>query len=260
MTFHKCKTNHCLLSALTATMLLSGCASAPENDPWQGWNHGAQAFNDTLDKHVVKPLAQGYEWVTPQFVDDSITHAFSNVNDIGVTINDFLQFKLMQGGMDLGRFLVNSTVGLGGLIDAGEWMGLPKHNEDFGQTLAVWGVPAGPYLVLPIYGESSPRDTFGLVGDALMNPLTYVSIFGGTDAVAATSGSRVLEVIDKRAQLLSTERVVNEATGQDRYEFLKNAYQQRRNYLINDGKTDSSDLDKELDSLDKDDKAPATQP
>jgi phospholipid-binding lipoprotein MlaA len=143
-------------------------------------------------------------------------------------------------------------MGMGGLFDVGAAMNLPKHQEDFGQTLAVWGVPSGPYLVLPIYGPNSPRDTLGLIGDAMFNPLTYVSIFGNSDATYSTMGARFVEVIDKRAQLLSTEKVVNEASGQDRYEFMKNAYQQRRDYLIKDGNTDASDLDKELDSLDSD--------
>ncbi|MDD5126031.1 VacJ family lipoprotein, partial [Methylovulum sp.] len=164
---------------MVVTIALSGCASTG-NDPWQGWNHGAQSFNDSIDRNVLKPLAQGYQWVTPKFVDDSVTNVFSNMNDIGVTINDLLQFKLLQSGMDFSRFLVNTTIGMGGLLDAGEMMGLHKHIEDFGQTLAVWGVPSGPYLVLPFYGPSSPRETLGLVGDAFLNPLTYLSIFGTT--------------------------------------------------------------------------------
>jgi len=253
MNLQKSVFNPRLLGGLLMATLLSACASnSNSNDPWQDWNHGVQAFNDTLDKNVVKPLAQGYQWITPDVVDQSITNAFSNVNDVGVIINDFLQLKWRQGSMDVGRLVVNSTMGMGGLFDVGAAMNLPKHQEDFGQTLAVWGVPSGPYLVLPIYGPNSPRDTLGLIGDAMFNPLTYVSIFGNSDATYSTMGARFVEVIDKRAQLLSTEKVVNEASGQDRYEFMKNAYQQRRDYLIKDGNTDASDLDKELDSLDSD--------
>ncbi len=248
-----------LAGSLVVALALTACASGGD-DPWHTWNHGAQAFNDGLDKHIVKPLAQGYQWITPDVVEQSVNNGFSNVNDIGVIINDFLQLKWRQGSMDVGRLVVNSTMGLGGLFDVGTIMNLPKHKEDFGQTLAVWGVPSGPYLVLPIYGPNSPRDTLGLVGDALFNPLTYISIFGTDEASYSTMGSRFAEVVDKRAQLLSTEKVVNEAAGADRYEFLKNSYKQHRDYLIHDGKTEDSDLDTELDSLDADEKnaKPAT--
>jgi len=231
------------LSATALSLVVGGCASGP--DPLQGWNRGAHSFNNSLDKNVVKPLAKGYQWITPDVVDQGVSNFFSNISDIGVTINDLLQFKLLQGGMDASRFVINSTIGLGGLVDVAEKVDLPKHNEDFGQTLGFWGVPSGPYLVLPIFGPSSVRDGFGRVGDALFNPLTYVSIFGGAAASAATAGSTVVQVTDVRADLLSTEQVVNEAAnGSDKYEFIKNAYQQRREYLINDGKiTDDDEYD-----------------
>jgi len=246
-----------LFITIFITMALNGCAST-ENDPWQNWNHRAQSFNDSLDRNVLKPLAQGYQWMTPKFVDDSVSNAFSNMNDIGVTINDLLQFKLLQSGMDLSRLIVNSTVGMGGLLDAGQMMGLPKHNEDFGQTLAVWGVPSGPYLVIPFYGPSSPRETLGLVGDAFLNPLTYISMFSTTDAAASTAGAKFVEIVDNRAQLLSTGKIVDEATNSDRYEFIKNAYQQRREYLITDGKSqkNDTDLDNELDAIEIDEAKP----
>ena len=259
MQHSKIKTRYRLLSSLIVGISLSGCAVTGD-DPWQGWNHGAQTFNDTLDKNIIKPVAQGYQWITPDIVDESITNTFSNVNDIGVMINEFLQFKWEQGGMDLARLVVNSTIGMGGLFDVGQMMDLPKHQEDFGQTLAVWGVPAGPYLVLPIYGASSPRDTLGIIGDAAMNPLTYISIFGNSDAYASTMGATAVNLIDKRADLMTTEKVVNEASGENRYEFVKNAYQQRRQYLIDDGKTKESDLDNDLDNLDKEDKPATTKP
>ncbi|MEY3759911.1 MAG: hypothetical protein RIR39_1402 [Pseudomonadota bacterium] len=228
-----------LLSSLVVSITLAGCASTattvPEqNDPWVGWNRGTQTFNDSLDKAIVKPLAQGYEWITPDFVNEGVTNFFSNINDIGVTINDLLQFKMTQSGMDAGRFLINTTAGVAGFIDVAKMIDLPKHKEDFGQTLGYWGVPSGSYLVLPFFGPSSPRDTFGLVGDALFNPLTYVSIFGGAAATAATAGSKVLDVTDKRAHLMTTEKIVNEGSI-DRYDFIKNSYEQNRDYLIHDG-------------------------
>ncbi len=258
MKLTKITTKPRILSGLLVALTLAGCAST-DNDPWRGWNEGAQAFNDSVDRNLLKPLAQGYQWVTPEFVDKSVTNAFSNVNDIGVTVNDLLQFKLLQSGMDLSRLLVNSTVGIGGLMDVGTMMDLPKHNEDFGQTLAVWGLPSGPYLVLPFYGPGSPRETLGLVGDAFMNPLTYISMFGGTTAAASTAGAKFVEIVDNRAQLLSTGKIVDEATNSDRYDFIKNAYQQRREYLITDGKSqkDNVDLDNEFDILEKEEEKPA---
>lgn len=230
--------------------LLLGC-STTGSDPWKGWNQGSQAFNDGLDKGLIKPIAQGYEWLTPEPVDKGVTNFFSNINDVGVTINDLLQFKILQGGQDLSRFLVNTTVGVGGVMDIAKDIDLPKHHEDFGQTLGVWGVPSGPYLVLPIFGPSSPRETVGLMGDAMLNPLTYVSFIGGA-ASAATAGSKVVDIADTRADLIPAEKIVNEAASdKDRYEFIKNAYQQRRDYLLNDGKVsedDTLDIESELDA------------
>jgi phospholipid-binding lipoprotein MlaA len=228
-----------LLSSLVMSITLIGCASTattvPDpNDPWSGWNRGTQTFNDNLDKAILKPIAKGYQWITPEFVNEGVTNFFSNINDIGVFLNDLLQFKLTQSGMDGSRFLINTTAGVAGFIDVATMIDLPKHKEDFGQTLGYWGVPSGSYLVLPFFGPSSPRDTFGLVGDALFNPLTYVSVFGGAAANAATAGSRALDVTDRRANLMTTEKIVDEGAV-DRYDFIKNSYEQNRDYLIHDG-------------------------
>jgi len=228
-----------LLSSLVISITLAGCASTAktvpdQNDPFAGWNRGTQTFNDNLDKAILKPMAKGYQWITPEFVSEGVTNFFSNINDIGVTINGLLQFKLAQSGMDASRFLINTTAGVGGFFDVAKMIDLPKHKEDFGQTLGVWGVPSGSYLVLPFFGSSSPRDAVGLVGDALFNPLTYVSVFGGAAFNAAAAGGRVLNVTDKRANLMSTEKVIDEGSV-DRYDFIKNSYEQNRNYLIHDG-------------------------
>jgi len=248
-----------LLSSLVISITLAGCASTattvPDpNDPWAGWNRGTQTFNDNLDKAILKPLAKGYQWITPEFVNEGVTNFFSNINDVGVFINDLLQFKLTQGGMDGSRFLINSTAGIAGFIDVAKMIDLPKHKEDFGQTLGYWGVPSGSYLVLPFFGPSSPRDTFGLVGDALFNPVTYVSVFGGAAVNAATAGSRVLDVTDKRANLMTTEKIVDEGAV-DRYDFIKNSYEQNREYLIYDGNppedTDPDLLDESSEGSDK---------
>jgi phospholipid-binding lipoprotein MlaA len=225
------------VSALIVSGLVSACSSVPthdKNDPWVGWNRNIHDFNKDFDDVILKPLAKGYQDVMPTPVDDSITNFFSNINDIGVTINDFLQFKFKQGGMDASRFLINTTAGVVGIFDVAKMIDLPKHDEDFGQTLGVWGVPSGNFLVLPFLGPSSPRDTFGLIGDALLNPLTYVSLFGGVAVNAATAGATVVDVTDTRSDLMSSEKIVNEAAV-DRYDFLKNSYQQHREFLIYDG-------------------------
>lgn len=241
-----------LLGNLVIAGILSGCASEPSQpkDEWEGWNRNVHGFNDDLDKAVLKPVAKGYQKWVPEPVNQGITNFFGNITDIGVTINDLFQLKMVQGGMDLSRFLINTTAGVGGFIDVASMIDLPKHNEDFGQTLGFWGVPSGNYLVLPLIGPSSPRDAVGLLGDALLNPLTYVS-FGSSAAVsAAISGAKVVEVTDTRADLLTSEKIVDEASV-DRYDFIKNAYLQNREYQVYDGnppeqKLDDIDLDEAL--------------
>ncbi len=229
-----------LISAMLATSLVA-CAGVvkDERDPIENWNRGVQTFNDHADKYVLKPLATGYRWITPSFVDTGVTNVFSNINDIDVTINDLLQFKLHQTGLDGSRFLINSVAGIGGLIDVAEMIDLPKHKEDFDQTLGVWGIPSGPYIVLPFLGSSSPRAITGRVGDAAMNPLNYVGIGllglkSGTTASAISSGSNALKILDVRADHLGAEKVFNEAA-EDHYQFIKNSYFQQRDYLVNDG-------------------------
>ncbi len=236
------------LTSLAISIALGGCATTTKgsdtDDIWQGWNRGTQSFNDNVDKAILKPVAKGYVAVTPDAVDEGVTNFFSNLNDIGVTVNDLFQLKFLQGGMDLSRFVINTTAGVAGVFDVAKMVDLPKHNEDFGQTLGFWGVPAGPYLVLPFVGPSSPRDFVGLIGDALLNPLTYVSAFGGFAGSVATGSSKALDVTDTRADLMTTEKVVNEGSI-DRYDFIKNAYKQHREYLIHDGNPPNNDVDLE---------------
>jgi phospholipid-binding lipoprotein MlaA len=247
------KTNRGKLAAvLLAILSATGCATTANDnkDPFEGWNRGVQSFNDKFDEYAMKPVAQGYNWIMPEFADQGVSNFFSNLNDISVTVNDLLQFKLAQTGMDGSRFLVNSIAGVGGLFDVASLIDLPKHQEDFDQTLGVWGVPTGPYLVLPLLGPSSPRGVTGLIGDAATNPATYVG-FGAFPGMsngietAISSGMYVLNAIDKRADNIATEKVLSEAASGDRYEFIKNAYLQRRDYLVNDGNdTDDPDLEK----------------
>lgn len=238
-----------ILGALIISGTLAGCsttAKQAENDPWEGWNRDVHEFNKDFDDTILKPLAKGYQEVTPNPVDEGISNVFSNINDIGVTINDFLQFKFLQGGMDASRFLINTTAGVAGIFDVAKMIDLPKHDEDFGQTLGFWGVPSGNYMVLPFIGASSPREAFGLIGDALFNPLTYVSFFGGVGANVATTGATAIDVTDTRSDLMSSEKILDEASV-DRYDFVKNSYRQRREYLVFDGNPPEDSNDPLLD-------------
>ncbi|MEO1925383.1 MAG: VacJ family lipoprotein [Gammaproteobacteria bacterium] len=216
--------------------LLTGCASTAKNldDPWESWNRNAQEFNDDFDDQILKPLAKGYLFTMPEPVNNGVSNFFSNIDDIGVFINDFLQFKVSQGGMDISRFILNSTVGIAGFIDVATMLDLPKHNEDFAQTLAVWGVPSGPYLVVPFWGPSSARGATGLIGDGLMDPLNYAFLLGFTASVIGTVAQGV-DTTDRRAGFMTTEKFVDEAAI-NRYDFIKSSYLQYRDYLINDGK------------------------
>lgn len=235
-----------LIIALFSLSLLSGCATTnytPDPiDPWEGWNRNVQSFNDGLDDYAMKPLAKGYVWIMPSFASRGVSNFFSNLEDIGVTINSFLQGKFAQSGSDAARFLVNTTAGIGGLIDVGSMIDLPKHKEDFGQTLGFWGVPTGPYLVLPFFGPSSPRGVGGLIGDVAMSPVTYVGPY------YLTFGLFGLNAIDMRASNLAMEKIADEAAI-DRYTFYRDAYLAQRRYLVLDGNVPEDDV---LDLLDED--------
>ncbi len=229
-----CHRSSCLRKGLGFLLALSlaGCAAtASKNDPrdpLEGWNRRVQKFNDGLDDHFMKPVSKGYQWVTPSFIDRGVTNFFSNVDDINVIANDLLQFKLTQSGSDVGRLLVNTTLGLGGFVDVASKLNMNKHTEDLDQTLGFWGLPSGPYLVLPLVGPSTPRGALGLAGDSAANPINWVT------PAAIPYGSGTLKTLDMRADLLSASKIVDEASV-DRYEFIRNAYFQQRNYLIHDG-------------------------
>ncbi len=212
---------------LVAVFMLSGCATTA-TDPWESWNREVQSFNDGLDDYALKPVAEGYRAVIPDFLDIAISNAFSNIDDISVFINSSLQGKFKQSGKGAARFLVNSTAGIGGLIDVATKLDLAKDNEDFGQTLGYWGVPSGPYLVLPLLGPSSPRGIVGLIGDTAMNPISYI----GSSAVSG--GLFVLNGVDTRADNLETGAIAEEAAGFGRYEFFRDAYLNQRAALIHD--------------------------
>lgn len=239
MSANKSLTLRAPVCALLITSLITGCTNTPtinSDDPWESWNRGTQTFNDGFSQTIVKPISAGYSGIVPAFVSESIYNFLSNMNDIGVTINDVLQFKMAQGGMDASRFLVNTSLGIAGFIDVADMIGLPKHNEDFGQTLGVWGVPSGNYLVLPFLGASSPREVAGFLGDMLLNPLTYTVIFAGSSAVftAINAGTKTAKIFGAETDWIMPGKNAD-GTFSDHYEFIKNTYQQRREYLVNDG-------------------------
>ncbi len=203
--------------ATASLMLLNACASSPtidSRDPYEGWNRKVQWFNDGLDDYLMRPVAQGYQWVMPDFADRGVSNFFSNIDDVGVTVNSALQGKFAQAGSDSARLVVNTTAGLGGLFDVASLIDLPKHKENFDKTLGVWGLGTGPYLVLPIFGPSSARGLAGMTLEMVSNPLQYVSGLGMIS---------MLDVVDKRSDMLPMDKVVNEAAT-DRYEFFKNMY------------------------------------
>ena len=217
-------------------IVVNGCATTATDprDPWEGWNRGVQSFNDGVDDYVMKPTGKGYNWIMPDFASTGVTNFFSNINDISVFINDFLQFKFEQVGQDTLRFLINSTVGLAVFIDVASMLDLYKNKEDFDQTLGYWGVPTGPYMVLPLFGPSTPRGTVGLVGDVAANPLTYI----GLPAVSLAAGG--VNTIDTRANNLATGEIATEAA-LDRYEFFRDSYLQQRKSLVHDGDVPDED-------------------
>ena len=221
-----------LLSVLLFSLILQGCATVegptdPE-DPFESFNRAMYSFNDTLDKAILKPVAQGYDAALPAPVNKGVSNFFSNIDDVVVIFNDLLQFKLGQAVSDTARVFFNTTIGILGLVDVATAMDLPKHDEDLGQTLGYWGLDTGPYLVLPFLGPNNIRDTVGLVGDAYVDPLNDITPDG------TRTGLVVLEGIDTRAGLLSAGKVLKEAA-LDEYLFVRDAYLQRRQNLVYDG-------------------------
>lgn len=198
-------------------------------DPIEGFNRAMYTFNDKFDRYLLKPVAKGYRAITPKPVRRSISNFFSNLHDPGVMLNNLLQGKPKQAGSDLGRFLVNSTLGIAGLFDVASRMGMEKHNEDFGQTLGKWGVGEGPYLVLPFLGPSNLRDGAAKPVDWETYPPNHMEETSTRDKML------VLEIVDTRAQYLEAGDILEQAAGQDPYIFVREAYRQRRINQIYDG-------------------------
>lgn len=214
-------------------LLSSGCATieGPPNpdDPLESFNRSMFAFNENVDKYAVKPIAKGYNFIMPDIANKAVSNFFSNVDDIVVFFNQLLQFKFKQAVATSARFVYNTTFGLLGLIDVATDMGLPKQNEDFGQTLAVWGVDSGPYVVLPFIGPKTVRDTAGLAVDWI-----YFDPIFNRQTLQQTLVTLSIKYIDLRADLLKASDILDE-TIPDKYAFIRDAWLQRRQYLIYDG-------------------------
>lgn len=215
--------------AMLIFVLAPGAASAlasDANDPWERTNRAVFRFNDTLDRYLLKPAAKAYHAVTPQAVDNAITRVFSNLTTPWTIVNQLLQGKPDKAAAQTSRFMFNSTLGLAGIFDVATPMGLPAEKEDFGQTLGVWGIKSGPYVMLPILGPSTVRDSFAIPANIVGDPRSYLSPDG------LSYGLRGLDAVDTRADLLNLEKVIEG----DRYLFIRDYYLQQRDFAIKDGK------------------------
>lgn len=219
-----------VLAATAAAVLFTGCAtSGNPKDPIEGYNRAMFSFNETVDKAVIKPVAQGYDFVMPDPVQTGVSNFFANIADLWTGVNNLLQGKPVDALSDAGRVLVNSTLGILGLFDVATPMGLEKHEEDFGQTLGRWGVGDGAYVVLPILGPRTVRDTFGLAADIYVDPVRDADAHRGYRNTAIA-----LRAIDTRANLLKAEDAL-EAAAIDKYAYVRDAYLQHRRSAIHDG-------------------------
>lgn len=207
--------------------LLSGCSTtgAPGGDPFEPYNRGMSNFNLAVDENVLVPVARGYKTVLPSPARNGIKNFFLNLREPLNIVYDVLQGKFRMAGRSTGRFLINTILGFGGLNDVASHMDLPRRGEDFGQVLAVWGIPSGPHLVLPFLGASNIRDTFGLVPNFAYRSATSV---GSPEDTIAT----IVEIVDIRSRLLGTEDLLN--LQPDKYLFLRETYRQRRQAQIMD--------------------------
>lgn len=216
--------------AVLAVALIAGCAAGPSrDDPLEPMNRTLYQVHDVVDTAVVRPVAQAYVDFVPPLIRTGVSNVFNNINDLFSAVNGILQGKLEKAGDDLGRVLLNTGFGLGGLFDLASMVGIERGNEDFGQTFGFWGLPQGPYLFVPLFGPTTVRDGTGYVIRFLWGPVGYV------DDTALRLSLYGLGYVDLRADALSASSLVDTAA-LDRYTFIRNAYLQRRRYLVYDGK------------------------
>ena len=211
-------------------------------DRFDSFNRAMFSFNDTADKYLLKPVAKGYQYITPNFVDEGITHIFANLGDVETFANSLLQGKFHNAIVTLNRIIYNTVFGLGGFFDVATSFDLINEKEDFGQTLAVWGYEDSSYLVLPFLGPSTIRDLSGRGVDSFFEPLQYVDEISDEQRWVATG----VKLVDKRADLLAAENLLLDG---DRYRFIRNAYLQNREFLINDVNVEDSFADEDFEEL-----------
>jgi len=246
---------------------VSGCAGTPkqdgiatattneskqydDGDPLEGMNRAIYVFNDKFDRYLMKPVAQGYRFITPSFLRTGIANFFRNLYDPANMVHNFLQGKFAEATSDVGRIFLNSTVGVFGLFDVASALGIERHNEDLGQTLGAWGLGEGPYLVLPVLGPSTLRDGTAKIPDIYLYPAVYLE-------QRSTAGKlRAAEVLSAREQLLDASDILDQAAGEDPYIFVREAFRQHRRNLVYDGNPPSDATDP---SLFEDDPPPAAK-
>jgi len=249
------------VSALSLVVVsLLGCAAAPARkdprDPWERMNRTTYKFNDKLDKAVLRPVAHGYQKVTPQFFRTGVSNFVDNLTYPIVIVNDLLQARFTWFARDTGRLLINTTLGIGGLLDPATPAGLEKRTNDFGLTFGRWGIPKGPYFEIPLLGPSDVRDGLGRIPDSYLSPQNYVN------NTAVQYSVWFVELLDARYRLLPTDPLIDAAY--DPYLFRKNAYLQRRDYLLSKGtnapSSSESDADKLLDEATREEESEQAAP
>lgn len=233
------------LSIGLAALSVSGCATTDKNnnDPYENFNRKMYNFNDKVDDYVAKPISDAYKYITPDFVETGVSNFFNNIKNLNVVLNDVLQGKLSQSARDGGRLVMNSTLGLGGMFDVAKTVGLEQNDEDFEQTLAVWGVPQGSYLVLPFLGPSTTRGIPGSILDTAANPTTYIGL-----------PIQLLSLLNARANAEGSLKFIDEAA-LDPYVFTRESFLQWRTNLATDGKSKLLTPDFDSDLLSDEDDA-----
>jgi phospholipid-binding lipoprotein MlaA len=223
------------LVTLICGVLFAANVQAKSNDPYESFNRTMYDFNDGVDTYVASPIANGYKFITPQFLQTGVFNFFNNLKGVNVVLNDVLQAKFSQSAADLGRFTLNSTAGLGGFIDVAKHVGLEQNEEDFDQTLAAWGVPQGSYLVLPFIGPNTVRGTPAFAFDAAANPASYASFL----VYYVSAPVQFVSAVNARANAEGALKFINEAA-LDKYVFTRESFLQWRKNLENDGKVSAS--------------------
>ncbi len=241
-----------LAGVVIGLTLLSGCASNQTReqgevlDPFEPVNRTVYRFNELADKYAIRPVAKGYQTITPSVVRTGITNFFDNISYPVDIVNAVLQGKFRQGGRDTARLVVNTTIGILGFMDPATKMGLVKHDEDFGQTLGVWGVPQGPYIVIPIFGPRTFRSGAGTLADVYINP--QFLIFNSS----VQTKLNIFWLIHVRSTLIGFDEEIQRAF--DRYAFVRDSYLQHRQYLLYDGEPPEQEFDifdEEFDDFDE---------